>query len=432
MNLIIENATFYSIGTGTIETSKFIYIENGIIKAIGNMESYEQFLSKNQYNSKKYNAKELIILPGLINSHIHPSKELYQGINDYNDITNVLSTVHKNNNIETEYAQEVSSLYSILKQIKSGVTTIGVFTSRPTIDYRAIKESKIRANINYCQNNQWIGLGNKPKTKSIDAIIESYFYLAKSLSSNLVSFSPATASELSANKDLILEFYNILKSNNIKFYLHIHEGKNQVKEFIKHYSCTAIKYLKKLNILDENLTLIHSSFLYPEDIKILEHSDCNLIHCPVSNSYVGASTMPISHLKNKIIGLGTDAAMVNPLNNLLFDSLFCLYHHGTDNLSEKLSSKYILEMITTSGAKTLNIRNTGEIKVENYADMLFIEKDKLDKISPLSILTNLHSRKPKNVMINGEFIIKDNKFTQINFNEIENNFLTIKQKIKGD
>lgn len=427
--IILKNVNYYDTETKNIRKNYFFAIKKNIIFIIDHMRNYDGFIKHSSSITSEIDCFNLILFPGLVNSHLHPSKELYYGLNDFDRIKDVLDKVHKNNKLETKEMQHIATLYSILNQIKSGVTSIGIFTSRPSSDIDAIKSSKIRANIHYCQSNQWIGSGEEPKLDNTNRLINNYISMQEKLSSDLIYMSPATASELSADKFLLSSLHNIAKEFNKKLFLHIHEGKSQVSLFKKYYSSTAIEYLNELKILDKNTSLIHCSYLSKKDISILNNTEPNIIHCPVSNSYVGASKMPIYLLKNKNIGLGTDAAMVNPINNILFESLFCLYHHGTNNLSKKVSSSYILKMIMNS--ETLDIPNIGEINIGRFADLIFLEKDNASLNNPISILMHLYNTPPVHVMINGEFIIKDKFFTNTSFNHIKYKFNDIINQIKG-
>ncbi|HHW7475211.1 TPA: amidohydrolase family protein [Mannheimia haemolytica] len=430
--IILKNVDYYDIKNKLIISNKFLVIDEGKISTIGCMEEYDNFKVSLPLLISEMDCRKFILFPGLINSHLHPSKEIYNGLNDFDNIKDILNKVHQNNKLETEETQTISTLYSILNQIKSGITSIGIFTSRPTSDINAVTFSKIRANIHYCQSNQWIGDGEKPKISEVDKLLDNYYYVQNNLSSDLIYISPATASELSADSILLSELHKIAKTHNKKLFLHVHEGKTQVESFRQYYNSTAIDYLNRLNILDRNISLIHCSYLTQQDISILNDTDSNLIHCPVSNSYVGASTMPISLLKSKNIGLGTDAAMVNPLNNLLFEAFFCLYHHGPSNLAEKVNSEYILDMITRLGANVLDIPAIGKIKGGNFADLIFLEKDKVSLRNSISTLTHLYNTPPIHVMINGEFIIKDKVFTTISYDDIENGFRQITNNLKGN
>lgn len=361
-------------------------------------------------------ANDLIALPGLVNAHLHPSKDIYGGILDTSPIVDVLDNVHKNNESENSFSQYIASLHSIYAGIKKGITLFGIFTSRIESDLKAVQLTKVRSVINYCQNNQWIGKGKSAATKDITNIINDYEEKDIKLTSKLISFSPATASELSANDDLLVELHKIACAKNQRFVIHLHEGEQQVQMHKRKYKCSGIERLKKLNILDEFTTLVHSCSLNEHDLNILKNSNCNIIHCPVSNSFVGAGTLPLrSLLQNRIIGLGTDAAMVNPINDLTFDALFALYHHGDNNFLNKINASNILNMLTIGGAKSLGLNDVGKISSNYKADIIFYDKKNISQSyinTPISLLTMINREFPTWVMVDG-CVINDQGFDSL-------------------
>jgi len=355
---------------------------------------------------------DFIVLPGMINAHLHPSKEIYGGMLDCSPIDVVLDSVHKNNSLEDAEGQYVASLKSMMSALQKGVTTFGLFTSRIESDVRAAQKIGVRAVVNYCQNNQWIGSGQSPERKSSEEVIHQFFEIEEKYKSNLIVVCPATASELSADNDLMIKLHHIAKQFNTKFFVHMHEGEHQVISHHKVYGMSGIERLAKLNILDNHTTLIHSCHLSEKDKNLLLLGGCNIIHCPVSNSFVGAGTLPLKDLSSMTVGLGTDAAMVNPVNDITFDALMSLYHHGDNNFAKKVSATYVLKSLTEGGAHSLGLSQTGRIERGFKADLIFYDKKSIDSgyiNTPVSILKMLNQESPCKVMINGKTIIDGKK-----------------------
>ncbi|MEQ1968117.1 amidohydrolase family protein [Xenorhabdus nematophila] len=380
-------------------------------------------------------SENTIVFPGLVNAHLHPSKEIYGSILDSSPIDVVLDTVHKNNALEDSVGQYVASLKSLTAGLKKGVTLFGLFTSRIESDVRAASQAGIRCAINFCQSNQWVGSGKSPENKSAEKILREYLDAEKKYQSDLITFSPSTASELSADDALLLKLHQLASNKKKKLTLHIHEGKHQVSSHQKAYGMSGIERLASLKILDEHTTLIHSCHLSVTDLTILQSTKCNIIHCPVSNSFVGAGTLPLRSLLPEItVGLGTDAAMVNPSNDLTFDALFTLYHHGDDNFSRKIDAASVLYMLTEGGAKALGIKNVGRIENGFKADLIFFDKTHIDTDyinTPVSLLKMLNHEKPQQVMVNGETIISNGRLVNpvLDNNKLE--FSAIRRKLKA-
>ncbi|EER2209526.1 TPA: amidohydrolase family protein [Escherichia coli] len=403
-----------------------IYIEDDIIVDVGKNLSVSN-------DTVIIDSEHLIAFPGLVNAHLHPSKEIYGGILDSSPIDVVLDTVHKNNEMETPDAQYTATLKSLTTGIKKGVTTFGLFTSRVDHDIKAAKLAECRCVVNFCQSNAWIGTGHKPQHNSVDTVIDKFNSAYTLYQDTLISITPATASELSADDHLLLTLHSIAKQNNKPFVLHVHEGAIQVNQHTNEYGKSGIQRLADLNILDSNTTLVHCCHLSTEDIRLLKASQSQIIHCPISNSFVGAGILPISKLHGYLnIGLGTDAAMVNPENDLAFDAMFALYHHGYDDFSKKITATKLLHMITEGGAKTLGLKNVGKIEKNFKADLLFFEREKIDTDyinTPVSLLKLLNNERPSVVLINGKKIVVNGNLVKSTTKENNYNFKLLRGKV---
>lgn len=403
-----------------------IYIKDGIIVEAGKSLSVSNDVTV-------IDSEHLIAFPGLVNAHLHPSKEIYGSILDTSPIDVVLDSVHKNNEMETPEGQYAAALKALTTGIKTGVTTFGLFTSRADHDIKAAKLAGCRCVVNFCQSNTWVGKGHKPQYSSVDDALDKFDSALSLYQNALISVTPATASELSADDLLLLALHSVAKQNNTQFVLHVHEGVIQVEQHTREYGKSGTQRLADLNILDQSTTLVHCCHLSPEDIRLLKASQSQIIHCPISNSFVGAGTLPMSELQIDLnIGLGTDAAMVNPGNNLAFDAMFALYHHGDDDFSKKITAAKLLHMLTEGGAKTLGLKNVGKIENNFKADLIFFEKSEIDSDyinTPVSLLKLLNIENPSMVLINGSEIMIDGVFVKNEIKDNDESFKLLRKQI---
>ncbi|AGK46108.1 amidohydrolase family protein [Burkholderia thailandensis MSMB121] len=374
-----------------------------------------------------------VMFPGLVNAHLHPSKELYGDLHDFSPIQTVLDSVHKNNRLESAQTQYAAALYSIMRNVRSGVTSVGVFTSRFETDADACKAVGVRASVQFCQSDQWLGGGSKPSAYGIDEIIRRYERSVDTHATPLIDLQPATASELSASDDLIRQLHGLAKARGKTFSMHVHEGRTQVKSFRDAHGISAIRHLGGLGVLDEHLTLVHASSVDDDDVAEIRRSRANLVHCPISNSFVGAGRMPVRRFAGvRHMGLGTDAAMVNPENRLTNDAMFCLYHHGEHDLDDKLSAAEVLGMLTASGGESIGLRGIGAIRAGRRADFIVFRRDRLTEAygnSPISHLRLLRNENPDQVFVDGRAIFSDGTFAFVDFDEWRSRFEALREEV---
>jgi len=424
--LLFKNVKFLNPDTKILELGDVLIAEDEIANAGFGLEVNDSNLSIIE--------GDYILLPGMINAHLHPSKEVYGGILDSSPIDIVLDKVHSNNELEDAQGQFISSLMCLATAVRKGITTLGLFTSRIESDYRAALTISTRCVMNFCQSNQWVGSGKSPKSKMTDKILSEYLSAEKAYQNKLITLTPATASELSATDELLIGLHDVAVKYNKPFTLHVHEGSHQVNFHKKAYSQSGIKRMYELGVIDNNTTLIHASHLDETDCEIIKKSSCKIVHCPVSNSFVGAGTMPLAAFQStNFVGLGTDAAMVNPVNDLTFDALFTLYHHGSDDFFNKVNAKKIFDMITTGGAEALGQKKIGRIQSGYKADIIIYREKDIDAgyiNTPTSLLKMMQKEKPSDVIIDGRFVIKNNNFVNLDIREIFDSYSLLRRKIR--
>ena len=97
-----------------------VLIVDDKIKAVGKIDPSEIFP-----DTKVIDAKGKIVMPGLINTHVHTSQQLERGMGDDVDLLTWLTdrTFPYESSMTPEDSY-VSTLLCLIEQIRSGVTTI--------------------------------------------------------------------------------------------------------------------------------------------------------------------------------------------------------------------------------------------------------------------------------------------------------------------
>ncbi len=375
--------------------------------------------------------RDLLCLPGLVNAHLHPSKETYQGLYEGNASTQLMDAVHKNNRAETSTTQANATLYSLAKSVLQGITSVGIFTSRAEIDALQAKVIGIRAAIFYAQNDRWEGGGERPEVAELGTTMMQFDNAYRRFDTDLITINPATASEFSASDVLLRTFHQMARRLNRRFSMHIQEGQERVAAFRRMYYEGAIKRLHRLSILDRHTTLIHASSLSEADLENLAGSAVSLVHCPISNSFTSAGKMPLRPLLDgHSVGLGTDSAMINPLNRLAFEASFAAYFHGESDERMKVTVSDVIRMLTEHGAQSINVENCGRLEPGMKADLCLF-----DDVSPQMSSADLHlldlylTRRPREVLVAGLPVVSDYKLRSASFDLIQTRFLATRNTI---
>jgi cytosine/adenosine deaminase-related metal-dependent hydrolase len=145
--------------------------------------------------------------------------------------------------------------------------------------------------------------------------------------------------------------------------------------------------LEKLDELFEGIikdglidVIIHGTHYKLQSLKLLKKNGIALVLCPRSNGYFGVGFPPIAQIiKLRIpVSIGTDNVMINNLD--LFEELRYLYRIyrvlEKDRLTSLLSSKELLKMITVNAARNFKIQeHYGSISKGKFADFFEVNLD---------------------------------------------------------
>ena len=332
-----------------------------------------------------------IILPGLINSHIHIGDSFAKEIG-YDK--NLIDVVAPPNGIKHKLLADTPSdikklgiKKAALEMISNGITFFSDFRERGLEGINLIKESlasnPIKSQI----------LGRFREKSEIESI-----------------FQNADGIGLSSYKNITPQLKDILKSFKKKYH--------------KLIACHHAEYKRDSllfnNILKDNIidVIVHGTQLDDEDLLKLKDSEISLILCPRCNGYFGVGFPPIDSIvrNNILITLGTDNIMVNSPD--LFEEmryLYMIFKVLNKNQDLSLTAKNLLKMITLNAARILNVENViGSIKEGKQADFFTInlnsnnyycDQINYNNIYPL-IVQRTKTENIRQVFINGEKIFE--------------------------
>ena len=374
---------------------------------------------------KLIDAKDKIILPGLINAHTHLGMSIFRATNDnlslQDWLENKIWPIEDKMNDEDIY---FATLISCLEMIKTGTTCASdmYFGYKGTM--KAVTKSKIRLVASRCL------LGNMDD-KSLK-MIDEFKELVKTYQNNsLITFAVTPHSLYTCSKEYLKKCLDLAIELNLPIHTHFCENEEEVKSITKTYNKTPINALKELGFLDQKLILAHATFLEKENLNLLT-SNTSIVTNPISNLNLGCGIADlVTYLKHNInIALGTDGqGSGNNLNlfkhmSITGDLQKAIYKDPT-----VISSYDVLKMATINGAKALGLEDKiGSVEEGKKADLVILDLTNTE-IYPApnlicQIVHNVESQNVVTTIINGQILMENRK---LNLDIDENN---LKEKIK--
>lgn len=370
---------------------------------------------------KKINAKSMLIMPGLVNTHTHLAMSIFRGYKDDRKLMdwleNAIFPVEDKLQPEDIYW---NSYLSCLEMIKSGTTTCNDMYFGMNKVIEAIEATGLRAVVAWCLTDD-----------SIRDKLERTREYAKIYNNNpesKITIFTSPHAPYSCNPDTIKLCVDLAKELNTGLHIHLAETQNEVVTIRDRYDKTATEYLADLDVFDVPVILAHGIYISDSDIEILKKHNIKggISHNPISNCKLSSGICDVVKLrKNGInVGLGTDGIGSTTTLDMFEEMKTAAYLQKVNTMEPTSIKAYdILKMATIEGAKVLGLEDSiGTIEEGKKADLIFIKTDKIHLCPENDICTNLvysaNGSDVDTVMIDGKIIMQNRKMIDINEREI--------------
>lgn len=298
MKILIKNCTLVSMASGRpeYENNMDILIENENISKIDKNIIEEA--------DKIIDAKENVVMPGLINTHCHLAMSIFRETVDGMGLQDWLEK--KIWPIEDKLtAKEIyeASKISFREMVETGTTTVNDMYFFADETGKAAKEAGVRL---YATRPMMDMLGKEDgeaRIKEIEDLAEKY------KNDELITINAGLHGFYTSSKEYSKEAIEFAKNNNMILHMHFCENEKEVEDIQKAYNEIPIEVLKN-EIQGTKAILAHCVKLSDKDIEEMSKidADISIATCPVSNLKLGCGVANISKMQE--VGLnvtiGTD------------------------------------------------------------------------------------------------------------------------------
>jgi 5-methylthioadenosine/S-adenosylhomocysteine deaminase len=382
-------------------------------------------------------ARNGIIMPGLVNAHCHTAMTLFRGLAD--DLPLKQWLFEKIFPAEAKYLSLENvywgTLLGCVEMIASGTTTVsdGYFFQEGAV--RAFHASGLRALI--AQGVIDFPAPGVPDPKENLKVgrefIEKWMGFSDLLTPGLFCHSPTTCSN-----DTLRNAMGISQDFSLPLQIHLSETSEDVKEVFNKTGQRPAFYLDSLGLLNDRLIAVHAVHLDDKEIALLARKHVKIVHAPESNMKLTSGAARVSEMLRAglTVGLGTDGCASNNDLDLFqeMDSAAKLDKVFTLN-PVNMAAETVLKMGTSWGAEVLGLeKEIGTIEKGKKADIIVIELDSPHLIPvyhPASTLVySASGADVKDVIVNGRLLMKDRTFQTLDPNKIMERVRLISQEIE--
>ena len=370
---------------------------------------------------EKINAKGMLIMPGLVNTHSHAAMSIFRGYKDDRMLMDWL----ENAIFPVEEKLEPDDIYwnaylSCLEMIKSGTTTCNdmYFGMDKTIE--AMEETGIRGVVSWCITDDSI----KDKPEKTREFVKKYNH---DKNSRIKVFVSAHA-PYSCNPETIKLCVDLAKELNTGLHIHLAETQDEARIVKDRYEKNSTEYLADLNVFDVPVVLAHGIYISDSDIELMKSKNIRggISHNPISNCKLSSGICDVVKLrKNGInVGIGTDGIGSTTTLDMFEEMKTAAYLQKVNTMEPTSIRAYeILQMATIEGARVLGLEDEiGSLEPGKKADLIFIKTDKIHLQPENDVCSNIvysaNGSDIEMVMIDGKVVMQHRKMTNLDEKEV--------------
>ncbi|MDQ7096983.1 5'-deoxyadenosine deaminase [Desulfosporosinus sp. PR] len=375
-----------------------------------------------------------LIIPGLIQTHIHLCQTLFRGQADDLELLDWLKLkiwpLEGGHDPESLYD---SALLGIGELFLGGTTTIvDMETVHHTEHaFEAILSSGLRALSGKCMMDDPDGdLPSSLQETTEDSLQESVNLFEKFNGQGNgrleVAFTPRFV--ISCTDTLLKEVSRLAREKQAFVHTHASENRGEIQVVESTRGMRNIVYLEKVGLTGSKLILAHCIWLDEAEKDILVRSKTRISHCPSSNMKLASGIAPIPELlqRGAEISLSSDGA---PCSNNL--DAFREMRHAA--LMQKplhgptvMPAQKVFELATLGGARALGReKDLGSLEVGKKADLAVVSLQGLHTwpLEHVDVYSQLvyqaYSSDVRLTMVDGQIVMKDRELLTIDVPQLK-------------
>lgn len=311
--LLIANGTVLTLGqSNRVIENGGVLIEERKIKEVGSTPDL-----KTRFPDAEFiNARGRLIMPGMINTHMHLYSTFARGMDakskppqNFGDILEGLWwKLDKLLTLDDVY---YSGLTPLIECIKTGTTTIidhhaspmAVTGSLATLA-KAAEEMGVRAAFCYEVSDRD---GDEIAQEGIKENAD-FIAACQAKPDPMVAAMFGLHASLTLSDQTLAKCVKEAERLGAGFHVHVAEGKEDLEDSLSKYGMRVVERLEKLGVLGPKTLAVHCVHINEHEIELLRASQTQVVHNPESNMGNAVGVTPVlTMLREGIkVGLGTD------------------------------------------------------------------------------------------------------------------------------
>jgi cytosine/adenosine deaminase-related metal-dependent hydrolase len=405
-----------------------VLVENGRIKRVGRVGGR----ADGRPEPAVIDCRGLIILPGLIQAHIHLCQTLFRGLADDLSLEAWLAErIWPLEAAHTKSSIHASAMLGAAELLLGGTTAILDMESvRHTgAAFEALESIGIRATAGKCLMDA-PPPANPPSLHetTAEALQESADLCARwhGAAGGRLRYCFAPRFAPSCTGPLLRAVSDLAEKAGAAVHTHAAETLVELDTVRRQTARDEIAYLDSVGISGPRATLAHCVWVDTDTIARLARQATNIVHCPSSNLKLGSGVAPIPEMlaAGCRVGIGADGAPCNNRLDVFAEMRLAGLIQKPRLGPDVLPAAQVLELATLGGAQALGLEaEIGSIEAGKCADLTVLDLDgphaqpeDADLIS--RIVYSARAADVRHVVVEGRIVVRDGELKTADLGEI--------------
>ena len=350
------------------------------------------------------------LMPGLVNMHTHAGMALMRGVGEDISFHEWLDRIWElEKDLDEEYVYHATKV-ACLEMIKTGTTTFNDQYWYMPMAFKAASELGLKAALSYVVLDR-----NDPQESERQKVqCQEMYELSRTWPENIQLLISVHAI-YSVREPMMLWAVDFARERGLKIHIHLSETEKEVQDCMEqHDGMSPVEYLDSLGVLGPDVIAAHTLWLSDKDVEILGKRGVTCVHNVNSNLKLSSGyKFRYNELRDAgaNVCLGTDGcASSNNLDMLETMKTAAMIQKAWRNDPSAMPLNELISMATVNASKALGL-NAGRVEVGAAADLLIVNTDNYNFMSPGSFEANLvysaHSDCIDSVICNGRFLMRN-------------------------
>ena len=374
-------------------------------------------------------ATDMVVLPGLINTHHHFFQSLTRAMPGAQDagLFDWLRTLYRIWPGLDDEAIYVSAKLALCELLLSGCTTASdnlyLYPNGARIDdeIRAAQELGMRFHPTRGSMSVGESEGGLPPDALVEQdedailadcrrVIETYHDSERYA---MCRVAVAPCAPFNVSEGLMRASAELARAYGVRLHTHLAETLDEEAYCLERVGMRPVAYMQELGWLGPDVWWAHAVWPNAAEIALLAETGTGVAHCPGSNMRLGSGIAPVRAYRDAgvAVGLAVDGSASNDGGNLLAEARQAMLLQRVAHGADALGAREALELATLGGTAVLGRDDIGVLAPGMAADLVAYDMNRLEyagaQADPVAALVLCAPTPAVHAVIGGRTVVRD-------------------------